>query len=140
MLVEEVATTGVVSVPADESLHSAVTAMHEEETPYCVVAVDGIPSGVVTEHRALVACRQSGRALEEIPLTPFATGFEVVVTPHRTIYYAVGLMVSHDVDVLPVKEGMEIVGMLTREHVMENLTNLTRETVDNLGQGNRWNR
>ena len=140
MLVEEVAATDVVRVSAERSLHDAVTAMHRNETPYCVVEADGIPSGVVTEHNALDACRRSGRSLEEIPLTPFATGFEVVVTPQKTIYYAVGLMVSHELEVLPVKAGMEIVGVITQEHVMDNLAELTRKTVSNLGKGRRWHK
>lgn len=139
MLVKEVATTGVVSVSDEKSLHDAVTAMHTREKPYCIVESDGIPSGIVTEHDALDACRRTGRTLEEIPLTPFATGFEVVVSPHKTIYYAVGLMVSHDLEVLPVKDDLEIVGMVTQEHIMENLTSLTRETISNLGRGKKWN-
>jgi signal-transduction protein with cAMP-binding, CBS, and nucleotidyltransferase domain len=140
VLVKEIATDEVVRVSTERSLHDAVAAMHAEELPYCVVENDGIPSGVVTEHAALDACLQSGRPLDEIPLTPFATGFDVTVTPHKTIYFAVGLMVSHEVEVLPVKDGLELVGMVTQEQVMENLTNLTRETISNLGKQHRWNK
>lgn len=140
MLVKEVATADVTTVPVERSLHDAVTAMHSAERPYCVVEIDGVPSGIITEHDALEACRQSGRALEAIPLKPFATGFDVVVTPHKTIYYAVGLMVSHELDVLPVKDDLEIVGVITQDHIVENLTDLTRETISNLGQEYKWNR
>jgi CBS domain-containing protein len=140
VLVKEVATADVTTVSAAGSLHDAVTAMHGAEQPYCLVEVDGIPSGIVTEHDALDACRQSGRALGEIPLKPFATGFDVVVTPHKTIYYAVGLMVSNDLDVLPVKDDLEIVGVVTQDDIVENLTDLTRETISNLGQEHRWNK
>jgi signal-transduction protein with cAMP-binding, CBS, and nucleotidyltransferase domain len=139
VLVKDIATRDVTTVSAEKSLHDAVTAMHADERPYCVVEVDGIPSGVVTEHTALVACLKSGRSLKEIPLKPFATGFEVAVMPHKTIYYAVGLMVSHELEVLPVKDGLEIVGMITQDHVLENLEKLTRSTISNLGRGEKWN-
>jgi signal-transduction protein with cAMP-binding, CBS, and nucleotidyltransferase domain len=140
VLVKEIATNEVVRVSAEGSLHEAVAAMHDDEQSYCVVEADGIPSGVVTEHDALDACRRSGQRLDEIPLASFATGFDVTVTPHKTIYFAVGLMISHEVEVLPVKDDLEIVGMITQERIMENLTNLTRETVSNLGKQHRWNR
>ena len=139
VLVKDITTADVTTVSAERSLHEAVTAMHADERPYCVVEVDGIPSGVVTEHTALVACRKSGRSLDEVPLKPFATGFDAAVTPNKTIYYAVGLMVSQDLEVLPVKDGLDIVGMITQDHVVENLENLTRSTISNLGRGERWN-
>jgi signal-transduction protein with cAMP-binding, CBS, and nucleotidyltransferase domain len=139
VLVKDIVAAEVVSVSTEQSMHDAVTAMHRNEKTCCLLVDDGIPSGVITEHDALDACRRSGRPLERIPLAPFATGFEVTVSPHKTVYYAVGMMVSHELEVLPVKEGLEIVGMITQEQIMENLTNLTRETISNLGQGHKWN-
>ncbi len=140
MLVREVTTEETVKVAATGSLQDAVTAMHQRDTSYCVVEVDGIPSGLLTEHDALDACRRSGRPLTGIPLKHFASGFDVAVTPNKTVYYAVGLMISHGLDAIPVKDGLDIVGVLTQEDVMANLTNLTRETVKNLGQKGKWSK
>ncbi|WP_380678654.1 CBS domain-containing protein [Salinigranum sp. GCM10025319] len=138
MLVSEITKDEVVTVAVTESLQDAVTAMHESATPYCIVEVDGIPSGLLTEHDALDACRRSGRPLGEISLEHFATGFEGTVEPDKTVYYAVGLMISHDLEVLPVRDGLDIVGVLTQDDVMGNLTTLTRETVMNLRQKGKW--
>jgi CBS domain-containing protein len=140
VLVSEITTEETVRMAATGSLQDAVTTMHQRKTPYCVVEVDGIPSGLLTERDALDACRRSGRPLTEIPLKHFASGFDVAVTPDKTVYYAVGLMVSHGLDALPVKDGLEIVGVLTQEDVMANLTNLTRETVHNLGKKGKWSK
>jgi CBS domain-containing protein len=140
MLVSDITTGEVVKRSATGSLQDAVTVMHESDTSYCIVDLDGIPSGLLTERDALDACRRSGRPLTAISLDHFATGFDVAVTPDKTVYYAVGLMVSHGLEALPVKDGLDIVGVLTQEDVMVNLTNLTRETVNNLGQKNKWSK
>jgi CBS domain-containing protein len=140
VLVSDITTEELVRVAASGSVQDAVTAMHQRGSAYCIVELDGIPSGLLTEHDAVDACRRSGRPLTDIPLERFATGFDVVVTPDKTVYYAVGLMVSHDLEALPVKDGLDIVGVLTQADVMANLTSLTRETVNNLGKKGRWSK
>lgn len=138
MLVEEIMTTDVVTVPADRSIRDAVAAMRERGTAFCIVEDDGIPSGLVTEHGIVNASLETHRPLAEIPFRHFVTGFETVVTPKKTVYYAVGTMLSRDVENLAVKEGFDIVGVLTQADVMENLTNLTKETAKNLKGHTGW--
>lgn len=138
MLVSEITTTDVVTVDATQSLRDAIAAMRDGGTTYCVVESDGIPSGLITQQDALEVCFRTGRPLQSIPLDPFVRGFATTVEPHKTVYYAVGKMISADVDVLPIKDGLDIVAVLTQADVMANLTNLTRETVDNLRRGSSW--
>lgn len=140
MLVDEILTTEFEQVSRDATLAEAVGRMLERESDYVVLTDAGDPDGVLTERKALVAAYKTGKALSEIPVAGFSTGFPTTVTPDTTVLLAVAHMRESGVEVLPVVEDLELVGVVTRETLLDNMKNLRSEALSVAEQGKEWTR
>lgn len=139
MLVEDVMITDLATIDASASVHQAVGQMLKENVSYVVIVNDGTPAGVLTERKILQASYKTRRPLTKIPVKAFASGFDVKLQPEATVLLAVATMSKHDVDVLPIMDGIEIRGVVTKETILQNVSNIRKEAFDiRLSEDAQW--
>lgn len=138
MLIREVMSTNVQTVARTESLRTAVTVMLRTNVEAVVLTEDGDPNGLVTERRALAAGVKTDEPFSEIPLTGFGTGFPNSVSPDTTVLFGIGRIVSAAIDVLPVLDGLDLVGLVSREDMLGEYSNLRREAIATNDQRAEW--
>lgn len=138
MLIKDIMTTDLITVDEGSTLHAAVERMLAEEAPYGVVTNGGVPSGLITDRKALETCYETGKPMTEIPVRNLAGGFDVTLAPDTTVLFAIATMVKHGRDALPVMDGIELEGVLTRGDVMANVQRFRREAIDLEGRQERW--
>lgn len=138
MLVRNLMTSDFETVARDASLYVAVETMLRSGTEYVVLTSDEEPDGLITQRKALIACYKTERALPEIPVSGFAVGFPTTIKPDATALLATGHLVKADVSVLPVVEGLELVGVVTREDLLDNSSNLRREVFEQDERRDDW--
>ncbi|MFB6106694.1 MAG: CBS domain-containing protein [Halobacteriaceae archaeon] len=127
MLVREVMSTDLVTLPSDATLRDAAVAMLRNRVGSVVVCAAGAPTGVVTESDALDAAVRAGRPLGEVPVDRVVEGFVVTVTADATTRKAVALMRDHDVKKLPVLDGVDLVGIVTMTDLVYAQPDLLKE-------------
>ncbi len=138
MLVREIMTTDVETVPRERSLEEPVGTMLREDVDHVIITEDSSPAGVVTRRKALAAAYRTGDPLSEVPLSTFARGFEASVEPTRTVLLSVGQLRRSSADCLPVVDDLDVVGVLTKDDVLDNVSNITTETLEADRQSREW--
>lgn len=138
MLIRDVMSTDVRRVPRSESLRTAVGVMLRTNVEAVVLTADGDPNGLITMRKALIAAFKTDDSLSEIPLQGFASGFSVSVAPDSTVLFGIGRLVSSDLDVLPVLDGLELVGIVSREDMLDEYSNLRREAIEDNEKRSEW--
>ncbi|HKJ60111.1 MAG TPA: CBS domain-containing protein [Halobacteriales archaeon] len=138
MLVSEVMTENVVTVPVDRTLGDAVRLMLEFRIGSVIVTRDGDPSGIVTETDVLIAGHQTGEPLDTIPLEEAMSHPLVTVEPAVTVRAAVERMREARVKKLPVVDGIDVVGILTQEDVVYAHPLLLQEAIHHEERRAQW--
>jgi tRNA nucleotidyltransferase (CCA-adding enzyme) len=139
MLVEEIMSEDFATVDRNKNLHQAVRKIVEKDLNNIVMTdSNGGPVGIVTQKKSLVACLKTKKAIHNIPLSGFSTGFKRRMEPSTPVLFASSRMVDEGVEVLPVQEGMSIVGVLTKEDIVRNVSNLRKEALENSKSKNNW--
>lgn len=138
MLIEEIMTTELITVDEAETLHDAVGRMLTEGVPYGVITDGDVPSGLLTERTVVRACYETGNSMQDIPVRRLANGFGITLQPDTTVLFASAAMIKHDVDVMPVMDGISLEGVLTRDDVMANVQRFKREAIDLEGRQSAW--
>ena len=138
MLVSEVMTENVVTIPVDRTLGDAVRLMLEFRIGSVIVTRDGDPSGIVTETDVLVAGHQTGEPLDAIPLEEAMSHPLVTVEPDVTVRAAVERMREARVKKLPVVDGIDVVGIITQEDVVYAHPVLLQEAIHHEERRAEW--
>jgi len=138
MLISDVMNTDYRTVARSESLKTAVGVMLRADVEAVIITDEDDPSGIVTRRKALVASFKTDDPLSEIPLAGFSSGFPTSVGPDSTVLFAIGRLVSSDLEVLPVVDGLDLVGIVTRQDMLDEYTNLRNEAFDTLERRSDW--
>ncbi len=138
MLVSEIMIEDFATVTESASLEDAAIGMLKSDHEYLIVTDDGEPVGLITPRRALVACVKTGKPIDEIPVSGFATGFPVTVEPDTPVLFAISHMRRAQVEVLPVQTDLSIVGVVTRSGIVQNVSNLRNEALNNAKEESKW--
>ncbi|MFW6436021.1 MAG: CBS domain-containing protein [Halococcoides sp.] len=138
MLISEVMSTDFRTVPRSESLKAAVGVMLKADVEAVIITDGGDPSGIVTRRKALIASFKTDDPLSEIPLAGFSSGFPTSVAPDSTVLFAIGQLVSSNLEVLPVIDDLDLVGIVTRENMLDEYSNLRNEAFDSLERRTEW--
>ena len=138
MLVNEIMTTDLPTIDVGDSLGAATRWMLDHDRSTILLTEDDDPVAVLTFRKALIACCQTNAPIDDIPLAKFTRGFDITVEPDTTLLFAISQMTRAKVDVLPVQEDLEIVGLITREDVVRNVSNFRKEAARLQGQRARW--
>lgn len=139
MLVRELMTTDVVTVPADATLAAAVERLLDHGVGSVVVVdEDGVPGGIVTETDALSAALETGRPLDEITVADLAHRPVVTAAPDRTVQWVARTMAEEDVKKVPVLNGVDLVGIVTLTDVVYHLSAIREEAYELEAARERW--
>ena len=138
MLVAEVMTENVVTVPVDRTLGDAVRLMLEFRIGSVIVTRDGDPSGIVTETDVLISGHESGDPFDAIPIEEAMSHPLVTVEPDATVRAAVERMREVRVKKLPVVDGLDVVGILTHEDVVDAHPLLLQEAIHHEERRAQW--
>jgi CBS domain-containing protein len=138
MLVEELMSTGVVTVPADATVADAVSKILDHDVGSVVVLNDGNPVGMVTESDALQGALETGRSLDSIPITELTHRSVITVAPGTTVRKVARKMAEHDIKKLPVMDGVELLGIITMTDIVWHLSDIRKEAASLDALRDRW--
>lgn len=138
MLVSELMSTPVASIPIDRSLQEAVERMLADRIGSVVVAEDGNPVGIVTETDVLVAGYRSGAPFRDIPVAEAASRPLITIAPDATVRAAVERMREEGVKKLGVADGLDLRGILTHQDVVQSHPDLIREAIEHVEPPDGW--
>ncbi|WP_136689036.1 CBS domain-containing protein [Halorhabdus amylolytica] len=139
MLVEELMSTDVVTIPVEATVREAVGKLLEHEVGSVVVLSDeGNPIGIVTESDALRAGYVTERPFAEIPAKKLARHPVVTTTPSTTVQQVAGQMADNDVKKVPVMDGLELVGMITLTDIVWQLSDIRAEVGELATEPENW--
>jgi len=138
MLVSELMTRDLVSVDREATLGAAAEAMVAASVGSAIVTSDGTPAGIVTETDALAAGATAEVPFDEISVADAASAPLVTIQPDATVRTAVQRMTDEGIKKLPVLEGMELLGILTRSDVVLHYHDIVREAHDEEEQRDVW--
>lgn len=130
MLVEEIMETDVVTCGYESSLRDAATRMVEQEVGSIIVVRSGHPYGILTETDALYAGATTNLPYEGIPVAEILSHPLVTVAPDKTVKRAVQTMEEHGIKKLPVVDGIDLQGILTRSDLVRHHDELLNEVRD----------
>jgi len=129
MLVREVMTEPVVTVPIDATLEGAVSRMHDQRIGSVVVTEGNDHVGIVTETDVLVAAHEAGRSLDDIPVEAAMSRPLLTVSPETTVRATVERMRDEGVKKLGVADGIELHGIVTHQDIAFAHPELIREAI-----------
>jgi len=137
MIVGEIMTTPVETVPPEDRLGDAVGAMLTHRIGSVVVGDEG-PRGILTRSDVLRAVHYEEGSLDAVAVGE-AMSTDVVTTSERTsVKAALRTMEAHDVKKLPVTDGMELRGIVTLTDVGRHLPERVAETRRTVERRDDW--
>lgn len=139
MLVSDIMITEFTTVDQSASLEDAAIGMIKSDHEFLIVTENDQPTGIITPRRALVACVKTGKPIDSIPVSGFTTGFPATIEPDTPVLFAISHMRRSQADVLPVKEDLSIIGVVTRTEIVQNVSNMRNEAINNAKEGVKWN-
>ncbi|MFB6251695.1 MAG: CBS domain-containing protein [Halobellus sp.] len=126
------------TIPRDQTLDLAVELMLSNKVDHILVIEDGTPAAMLTRRKALIACYKTDASLSDIPISGFSRGLETKVGPNETALIAVGKLRRAKVNCLPVVNGMSIEGVVTKDDIIENLSNITSDMIEEDERKDEW--
>lgn len=120
MLVRHVMDTDPPIIAAERSLRETIKLMIAEEADYVIVVdSEGNPGGIITESDILHAVYQADPPPEEIRVVAVAHAPDFTVDPTLTLRKAVRELTGKDQNTAPVMDGLELVGMISLERILD---------------------
>lgn len=121
MLVRELMTEDVVTVPREATVRTAVRTMLDEQIGSVIVLDEGVPVGIFTATDALLARYDCEYPFSEIQVPEGMTEDLITGSPEQTVREGARQLTEAGIEKLPISEDMELVGILTlndigREH------------------------
>jgi CBS domain-containing protein len=136
MRVEDVMSTEVVTVDGDATLEAAAKAMTEARVGSVLVRGDRV--GILTETDAVRAGYELDEPFSAIQVEQVATWDPVTVGPGDSVDRAVATMVDAGVKRLPVRDGIDLVGVVTVTDVARHVPERVREVRRAASERREW--
>jgi CBS domain-containing protein len=138
MLVKEIMTGDFETIPRDQTLDQAVELMLSNKVDHIFTVEGETPTAMITRRKALTACYKTDAPLSDIPISGFSRGLETKVGPNETALIAVGKLRRANVNCLPVVSGMSVEGVATKDDIIENLSTITTDIIENDERKDEW--
>jgi CBS domain-containing protein len=138
MLVKHIMSKDFETVPPDQTLDSAVESMLGNTVDHVFVVEDGTPAAMITRRKALIACYKTDAPLSDIPISGFSRGLETKIGQNETVLIAVGKLRRTKLNCLPVVSGMSVEGVLTKDDVIQSISNITEDMIEKEEQKDEW--
>lgn len=128
MLVSELMSTDVVTVPRAATLREAVDRLLEHDVGSVIVlSEEGHPTGIVTESDALQAAHRTGEPLREIDVVELSHRPVVTTKPDATVPYVASRMADEGVKKAAVMDDLDLVGIITLTDIVWHLSEIRKE-------------
>ena len=138
MLVEAVMTTDLVTCPVGASVRTGVERMLRNRVGSVIVHEDDTPAGIVTETDCLHAGFVTDAPFAEIPIRKVMSSPLNTIEPGRTLRRATQRMHEEGVKKLVVVDGVDLVGIVTTQDVIEAYHDLKTEIHDLVRSDRKW--
>jgi len=138
MNVDEIMVESVVTCPASTALDRVVERMLAERIGSVVLTNEGTPSSIVTETDVLLAGFKTDRCFSEIPVKPVASSPLITVSPDTTVRMAVDRMREEGIKKLPVREDLDLVGIVTKSDIVAAQPDMLDEALHNEERQAAW--
>lgn len=138
MLIKHLMTTDFETIPRDRTLNEAVKLMLSNRIDHIFMIENGEPTAMLTRRKALTACYKTDAPLSEIPISGFSNGLETRVGPNEAVLIAVGKLRQTNVNCLPVVSGMSVEGVVTKDDIIGNLSNITSDMMEKDERKDEW--
>jgi|APHM01.1.fsa_nt_gi Predicted signal-transduction protein containing cAMP-binding and CBS domains len=138
MLVKRIMTRDFETVARSAALDTVVERMLRNDVDHVIATKDDDPAGVITRRKVLIASYKTDHPLSEIPVSGFGHGLESHIGPSATVLLSVGKIQQSNLECLPVVDGMQVVGVLTKDDILENVSNITSEVLDAEDRREEW--
>lgn len=138
MLVKSIMTKNFETASRDQTLYELVETMLKNDVDHIVVMEDDTPSAIITRRKVLIATYKTDKPLSEIPVSGFGRGLEITIGPNSTVLLSVGKLQKAKAECIPVVDGMDIVGVMTRDDVIDNVSKITDDVLEHDGRRTEW--
>lgn len=138
MLVKDIMREEFETVPYDQTLDEALKVMLRSRADHVFAVEDGTPAVMITTRKALLACCKTDMPVSEIPISGFSRGLEMRVGPKENTLICIGKLRRAKVDCLPVVNGMSVEGVVTKDDVIDNLSDITEEMLSDDDRRDDW--
>ena len=122
----------VVVIAPTDTVHRALQLMVENNAGSLAVTDGGHMVGVFTEDDFFQNITLMGRTSLDTPLSEIMTKKMITVRPEQTLEECLELMTHYEVQHLPVKEGEELVGNVSKQDVMERIISAKQDLIEQL--------
>ncbi len=125
MKIEDVMNEEVILAEENEQVsHARNLMLKHGYSRILVVDPEGKPVGILTEKDLTRKMRSNGpkwkrRTIDKISIRRVMTPNPVTITPFREVREAVELMIKNDISSIPVTDGDEVVGIITKSELMD---------------------
>ena len=125
MKIEDVMNEEVILAEENEQVsHARNLMLKHGYSRILVVDQEGKPVGILTEKDLTRKMRSNGpkwkrRTIDKISIRRVMTPNPVTITPFREVREAVELMIKNDISSIPVTDGDEVVGIITKSELMD---------------------
>lgn len=129
MIIEDLMTRSVVTLPSRASVYEAVKLMNKNKIGCLLVVYNGEVVGILTERDLLERVLEKCRNPKEISVSQIMTEHVIVGKPSMELSEATRIMFEKGVKKLPVMEGNNLVGIVTLTDIAR-ATSTDKETVE----------
>ena len=131
--------TDVVTVHRERSLRDAAGRLLAEDVGSVVVVNDeGNPVGILTESDCIRAAYESGRALDDIPVSALSHRPVVTTKPDSTVPFVASKMRQEGVKKVPVMDDLDLVGIVTLSDIVWHLSEIRQEAAARDNPRSEW--
>lgn len=139
MLVQDLMTTDVVTVPAGGTLRDAVEQLLTEDVGSVIVASEaGNPVGIVTSTDVLRALYETEQPLDGVDIADMTHRPVVTTKPAATVTHLANRMATKGVKKAPVMDDLDLVGIVTMTDIVRHLSQLREEARGRTAEENQW--
>ncbi len=116
--VKDIMKKNVITADANMTIKAAAITMKDARVGSVVVTKKNVPVGIITERDFVTRIAAEGRSISS-PLSEVMSYPLTVVDTDETVWEAAEIMKRHRIHKLPVRKGVEIVGMVTATDLVE---------------------
>lgn len=128
MKIEKLMVKDVVTVPSDALVHESVKLMNKNRIGCLLVVDNNEVQGILTERDILERVVEEGRNPKETEISEIMTKPVVFGDPDMELIDATKLMFEQKVKKLPIKDGHQLVGLVTLTDIAR-VTSVDKETM-----------
>jgi len=129
MRIEKLMVKDVVTVPSDALVHESVKLMNKNRIGCLVVVDNDEVTGILTERDILERLVEKGKNPKETEVSEIMTKHIIFGDPDMELVDATRLMFENRVKKLPIKDGGQLVGLVTLTDIAR-ATSVDQETME----------